>query len=75
MKIFKNFIMNSSYQILLIILPIVTAPYISRVLGVEGIGMYSYVVNIVQYFVIFSILGTVTYGNREVAYFQDDILK
>ena len=67
--------MNSFYQILLIILPLITAPYISRVLGSTGIGTYSFTVNVVQYFVIFSILGTITYGNREIAYYQNDKYK
>lgn len=72
MKLLKNFIYSSSYQILLIILPIITAPYISRVLGSEGVGLNSYTSNVVQYFVVFSILGTTTYGTREIAYFYNN---
>lgn len=42
----KNFAYNIAYQILVIILPLITAPYVSRVLGVEGVGTYSYIYSI-----------------------------
>ena len=71
-KVVKNYIFNTSYQLLAIIVPLVTTPYISRVLGAEGIGIYSYTYSIVSYFVIFSILGTATYGNRQIGILQDD---
>ncbi len=63
----QNFIYQSSYQILLIILPFITAPYIARVLDTSGIGIYSYSCAIVSYFTLFTMLGIRTYGNREVA--------
>ncbi len=71
-KVVKNYIFNTSYQLLAIIVPLVTTPYISRVLGAEGIGIYSYTYSIVSYFVIFSVLGTATYGNRQIGILQDD---
>ena len=71
-KVVKNYIFNTSYQLLAIIVPLVTTPYISRVLGAEGIGINSYTYSIVSYFVIFSILGTATYGNRQIGILQDD---
>ena len=46
----KNYIYNLAYQILIIILPVITTPYISRVLGVENIGIYSYTLSISTYF-------------------------
>lgn len=70
MKIYKNFLLSGSYQLLIIILPIITAPYISRTLGVEGVGIYTFTGSVVQYFVMFATLGTATYGNREIAYNQ-----
>lgn len=69
----KNYIYNLIYQVLAIILPLVTTPYISRVLGVENIGIYSYTFSIVTYFIIFGNLGVSMYGQREIAYLQDDI--
>ena len=67
MGIKKNFMYNAAYQILLIILPLITTPYISRVIGVQGIGIYSYTYSIANYFVMFAMLGINNYGNRSVA--------
>lgn len=69
----KNYIYNLIYQVLAIILPLVTTPYISRVLGAENIGIYSYTFSIVTYFIIFGNLGVSMYGQREIAYLQNDI--
>lgn len=63
----KNLFYQSAYQILQIILPLVTAPYIARVLGPEKIGIYSYTFNVASYFMIFANLGIANYGNREIA--------
>lgn len=63
----KNFIYNVMYQILVMILPLITAPYIARVLGTEGVGIYSYTYSIVYYFVLFAMLGLNNYGNRQIA--------
>jgi O-antigen/teichoic acid export membrane protein len=67
-----NFIYQSGYQILTILLPMLTSPYIARVLGADGIGVYSYTYSIVSYFVIFAKLGLHNYGNRCVASIRDD---
>lgn len=69
-SITKNYIYNLTYQILVLILPIITAPYISRVLGAENIGIYSYTLSISAYFISFGSLGIALYGQREVAYNQ-----
>lgn len=62
-----NYIYNVLYQLLAFILPLVTAPYIARVLGPEKIGCYSYSQACAYYFVILSMLGVNNYGNRSVA--------
>ena len=67
-----NYIYNVSYQILTLIIPLITTPYISRVLGAEGIGLYSFSFSIVSYFVLFATNGTNTYGQREIAYNQNN---
>lgn len=72
MKIAKNFIYNTSYQILVLLLPLVTVPYIARVLGPEGVGAKSYTFSIVQYFILIAILGLDAYGIREVAKVKDN---
>lgn len=68
----KNYIYNLIYQILVIILPIITTPYISRVLGAENIGIYSYTTSISAYFILFGSLGINLYAQREIAYHQDN---
>lgn len=70
-SIAKNYIYNLTYQILTLILPLITTPYISRVLGAEGIGIYSYTHSIVTYFILFGSLGVALYGQREIAYAQE----
>lgn len=67
-----NYIYSTFYQILSIILPLATTPYISRVLSVDGIGVYSFTGSIVSYFVLFSSFSFQTYGQREVAYKKND---
>lgn len=72
MKVLKNYLYNVAYQILNIILPLVTVPYVSRVLGPEGVGINSYTNSIIQYFILLGGMGTVIYGNRQIAYYRDD---
>lgn len=66
----KNYIYNLTYQILVLILPLITAPYVSRVLGAENIGIYSYTISIATYFILFGSLGVALYGQRQIAYEQ-----
>lgn len=68
----KNFLYNSAYQVLLIITPLVTTPYLSRVLGASGVGLYSYTYAIATYFVMFATLGMSNYGIRAIAAVADD---
>ena len=72
-QIIKNYLYNMVYQLLVLILPIVTIPYISRVLGAENIGIYSYTLSIVTYFVLIGNLGMTTYGRREIAYNNENV--
>lgn len=62
-----NLFYNTIYQILSFILPIITAPYISRIIGAEGLGIYSYNYSIAMYFVYFSMLGILNYGTRRIS--------
>lgn len=72
MSLKKNFIYNFLYQILAVLLPIITVPYISRVLGPKGIGDYSYTASYAQYFVLIGMSGIALYGNRQVAFTKLD---
>lgn len=67
-----NFLYNMVYQVTLMILPLITMPYVSRVLGAEGVGTYSYTYSIAQYFLLFGMLGVEIYGNRCIARVRDD---
>ena len=70
-KLKINFIYNSIYQILTMIVPIITTPYVSRVLGANGVGVYSFNYSVAAYFVMFILLGLNNYGNREIAKVRD----
>lgn len=71
----KNYIYNLIYQILVMIIPLITTPYLSRTIGAENIGIYSYTISITTYFILFGSLGVAMYGQREIAYIQDDVKK
>ncbi|PGZ12841.1 hypothetical protein COE46_22615 [Bacillus cereus] len=71
-KIISNFLYNTTYQLLVIILPIITTPFLARVLGVQAIGTNSYIQTISSFFVIFGILGINLYGSKEIASVRDD---
>lgn len=68
----KNLIYNFAYQILAVALPLITTPYISRVLGPTKVGEYSYAYAIAYYFVMVTMLGLNNYGNRTIAAVRDD---
>lgn len=67
-----NYIYRMLYEVLTVITPLVTSPYISRVLGADGIGVYSFTHSIITYFTLCAALGTTTYGMREIARFRDN---
>lgn len=68
----KNFIYNLLYRLLLMILPLITAPYISRVMGAKNLGIFSYNYSIVQYFMLFALLGIENYGVRTISKCKDN---
>lgn len=67
MKVIKNYFYNAGYQLLAIIVPLITAPYISRVLHANGVGINAYTNSIIQYFILFAQLGTTLYGSKQIA--------
>ena len=71
----KNYILNTIYQVLILIVPLITTPYVSRILGADGVGIYSYTYSNVSYFLMVAALGSGTYGRREIAYVQNDLHK
>lgn len=71
-KVVKNYLYNLSYHILVLIVPLITTPYVSRVLGAKGVGIFSYTNSVVQYFILFGCIGLNLYGQREIAYVQHE---
>lgn len=71
MKTLKNYLYNLTYQLLILAVPLITTPYISRVLKADGIGRYSITQAVMEYFVLFGLLGMSTYGSRQIAYVRD----
>lgn len=67
-----NFIMNSLLTISSFIFPLITFPYVSRILLPEGTGKVSFVTSVVTYFNMFAQLGIPTYGIRACAKVRDD---
>lgn len=72
MRVVKNYLYNVSYQIFILIIPLITTPYLARVLGPKGVGINSYTNSIVQYFILFGSIGVNLYGNRQIAFVRDD---
>lgn len=68
----RNYIYNVVYQIIVIVLPLITTPYVSRVLGADNIGIYAYTQSVANYFVLVAMLGVKNYGNRSIAQIRDD---
>ncbi len=71
-KIVKNYIYNILYQLVKIILPLIVAPYTASHIGVKPLGSYQYAGSIMNWFILFGILGVNTYGNRQIAKVRDD---
>ena len=67
-----NAILNGMKGLLQVIFPLITFPYISRVLGVGNIGKYNFASSIVSYFLLLAALGIATYAIREGARIRND---
>lgn len=67
-----NFIFNFISQILTLCIPLITTPYLARVLLETGNGQYSYSLSIITYFILFANLGFDIYGQRQIAAYQND---
>ena len=71
MKVIKNYLYNLSYQILIIILPVITIPYVTRIFTSEDLGNYVFYNSIVGYFSLFAMLGIGVYGTKQIAAASD----
>ena len=75
MKILKNYAYNLSYQLLVIILPIITTPYVTRVFSSDDLGTYGYFNSIVTYFILLATLGVANYGTKVISGHRKEIEK
>lgn len=73
MKLIKNYLYNVGNQILLLLVPLITVPYVSRVLGPHNSGINAYTNSWVTFFYLIGQMGVMMYGNREIAYTRDDL--
>lgn len=71
----KNYIYNALFQILRIVLPVITMPYVARVLSADGVGAYSLSAAWANFFMILGMLGIDTYGSRQIAYSRHNLDK
>jgi len=75
MQVVKNYLYNAFYQIFILLVPLITTPYLSRVLGPTGVGINAYTNSIIQYFILFGSIGVNLYGNRQIAFVRGDRTK
>lgn len=68
----RNVALQTFYEVLVTCVPLITSPYLSRVLGVEKLGIYSFTSSVVAYFLLFSRLGTLSHGVRTIATIGDN---
>lgn len=70
-----NMILNAIRSILSVLFPLITFPYISKILGVENIGRFNYSSSIINYFILISELGIGTYAIRNGSAFRENRMK
>ena len=68
----KNYAYNMIYQVMQMILPLITAPYVSRILGTEGVGSFSFTRSVAYYFLLLGMLGINNHGNRSISRVRED---
>ena len=69
----KNYLYNILLSISKVIFPLITAPYVSRVLEPDGVGLFNFANTYAGWFTLFAALGIPYYGIREVAKIKDDV--
>ncbi len=68
----KNYLYNVICELVTTLIPLITTPYVTRILGRGGMGSYQYVLTIASYFVLFANFGVKAYGNRCIAQAKDN---
>ena len=75
MRVLKNYLYNLSYQLLVIVLPVITTLYITRVFSSNDLGSYGYYNSIVTYFILLATLGVANYGTKEISGHRKNVQK
>lgn len=68
----KNFLYNILLNVSSVVFPLITAPYVSRVLDPDGVGLFNFSNTYSGYFALVALLGIPTYGIREVSKSRDN---
>ncbi len=68
----KNYFYQIIYEVLAVLLPLITAPYVARVLGDDNLGVFSYTYSVASIFLTVARLGIVNHGSRSIAACQKD---
>ncbi len=69
----QNFIFEFVYQAVILIIPLIVSPYLTRTLGSNALGIYTYTYSIAYYFVVFAMLGIRRHGQRIIAQRRENI--
>lgn len=72
MSLKGNFVYSTIITISNYLFPMIVFPYVSRTLGLENVGICNFIDSIVTYFVLFSMMGIMSMGIREVAASRED---
>ncbi len=67
----KNYIYRLTYELICFGVPLITTPYLSRVLGPNGVGTFSFSYSVIAWFIFVVLLGNAAYGTREIAMRRD----
>lgn len=69
----KNFVYNLINNVTSVLFPLITAPYVARVLEPEGLGLFNFASGYAAYFGVFAALGTYSYATREISKVRDTL--
>ena len=71
-KLISNYIYNFIYQIVALFVPLILSPFLARSLGADNLGIYSYIYSTCTVISTISLVGTYSYGTRQIAYVRDN---
>ncbi len=70
-----NMVLNAVKGLLSVVFPLISFPYVSRILGVDNIGKYNFSNSVISYFILLASLGIHTYAVREGARIRGDSIR